>query len=76
MTVFVYGSPGVSCAIGVASPSEGEEPMPFFAFFDTSIVPGGVYGEDDGAGLMVDKIVAAGGTFIYFDNPECAERFH
>lgn len=79
MSAFVYGTPDISCAVGIAEPSEGAEPLPFLAFFRLSSIPdaelGGVR-EGSNAKDMIQTVQQRGGVVVYFDNPESAERIH
>ena len=79
MIPFIYGTPDVSCAIGVSEPYDGEEPMPFVAFFRMSAIPeaelNGIQGGGE-ARQMIKAVQDSGGLIVYFDNPESAERFH
>lgn len=77
MSAFVYGTPDISCAVGIAEPSEGAEPLPFFAFFKLSAIPEAELGgmrEGANAMDMIKTVQQRGGVVVYFDNPESAER--
>ena len=78
MSYVVYGRYDVSCAVGVSPADDGDDALPFLAFFKMSSIPSGrlndvVSGED--AQEMIDVIRENGGFVVYFDNPDSAERF-
>jgi hypothetical protein len=79
VTTFIYGTSDVSCAVGIAEPSEGGDPLPFLAFFKLSSVPeaelGGLRGGAD-AMDVIKTVQQRGGVVVYFDNPDSAERIH
>jgi hypothetical protein len=75
MTQFIYGSRNTVLAIGCAM--QNEIPTPFVGFMrrqpDTkSKLSNGA----EGAAQSVAEIEANGGTVIWFDTPDAAERFH
>lgn len=79
MSTFIYGTPDISCAIGVAVPPKGDEPFPFLAFFRLSVIPEAELGgmrEGADAQSMIQTVQNNGGFVVYFDNPESAERIH
>ena len=79
MTTIVYGSGDMICTIGVSSLGEGGPCLPFIGFVKRSAVPEKYFtspASDERASEMIKIINANGGTLVYFDNPECAERFH
>lgn len=79
MSSIVYGVGDMICTIGISSATDGGSPLPFIGFINQSKLPKeGLEGKnvDEKAVELINIIKDAGGTIIYFDNPESAERFH
>ena len=71
----VYGGPNTVMTIGVAL--LGDVPTPFFGFVDKDKVVGEeMMKATTPAQDMLDKIEELGGTIIFIENPEAAERMH
>lgn len=79
MSSIVYGVGDMICTIGISSATDGGSQLPFVGFINQSKLPKeGLQSTsmDEKAVELIKIITDAGGTIIYFDNPESAERFH
>lgn len=79
MTTIVYGVGDMLCIIGMSPPDGSDQPLPLLGFLKrSSLSDECFYAEPsvEKTAEIIKAVKASGGVIIYFDNPECAERFH